>query len=99
MSKNTQRVRRSPAQWQQLVAEQADSGIAQSAFCHARGLSPSTFCHWKRKLGADSMVDEQPRLADFVELTAEVAPASEPAAGWDVELDLGAGMVLRLRRR
>ena len=100
MSKGMKRARRSPAQWQRLIAEQAESDLTQSAFCRARGISPSSLKYWKRRLAAPTA-----RIADvsepgFVELTAAVADHMVAGGGsWDVELDLGTGMVLRLRRR
>lgn len=100
MSKGTKRVRRSPARWQRLIAEQIDSGLTQSAFCRARGISPSSLKYWKRRLSAPSASAVDVPHPGFVQLTAEVV---DDAVGggerWDVELDLGTGMVLRLRRR
>jgi hypothetical protein len=59
----------------------------------------SSFGHWKRKLaGQTPKVDAA--TADFVELTADVAdPPFAHRDDWDIELELGAGLVLRLRRR
>jgi len=37
MSETTgRRIRRSESEWQQLIAEQAQSGLSQVAFCHAK---------------------------------------------------------------
>lgn len=36
--------------WQQVIQEQKTSGLSASAFCRERGLSKSSFSHWKRKL-------------------------------------------------
>lgn len=87
-------VRRSRAQWRRLVAEQAGSGLSQRAFCERRGLTYASFCGWKRRLG-DEPVSEGDGAA-FVEMAVAPAP---PSSGWDVELALGDGVVLRLRRR
>ncbi len=95
MSKDTKRMRRSPAQWLRLIAEQSESGLGQVAFCRTRGLSPSSFFHWKRKLAARPMANDEAVMADFVELTGDAAGSGS----WEVEFDLGAGIVLRLRRR
>ena len=100
MSKGAKRVRRSPAQWQRLIAEQADSELTQSAFCRARGISPASLKYWKRRLAAPSARIVDVSGPGFVELTAEVAEeAMTGGHAWDVELDLGTDMVLRLRRR
>ncbi len=96
-------VRRSEAQWRSLMTEFETSGISQHAFCARHGLAKSTFELWRRKLReartADA-IDIRPE-ALFVELSAPVTDRAEapPAApAWEVELDLGAGVVLRLRR-
>lgn len=84
-------VRRSPSEWQQLIDEQARSGLSQTAFCAARTLSTTSFQHWKRQLAAATS-PSPPWL--------ELGPLHERAAtiGWDLELELGDGVCLRLRR-
>ena len=83
-------VRRRRSDWQQLIDEQARSGQSQRAFCAARALSAKSFQHWKRQLAAAS-----PSLP-WLELGA--LPERPVATGWDLELELGAGVCLRLRR-
>jgi putative transposase len=86
-------VRRSATQWARLVAEQAESGLSQRAFCARRRIAYGSFCGWRRKLQGES-----PSTRDETAfLEVEVQPDLE--AGWDVELDLGEGVVLRMRRR
>ena len=99
MWKGTKRARRSPAQWQRLIAEEADSDLTQSAFCRARGISPSSLKYWKRRLAGLAAGADDLSGPGFVELTAVGDNVVAGCAGWDVELDLGAGMVLRVRRR
>jgi putative transposase len=83
-------VRRSPSEWQQLIDEQARSGLSQTAFCAARSVSTTSFQYWKRRLSA---------AASPSSTWLDLGPLREPgAAGWDVELELGAGVCLRLRR-
>ena len=85
------RVRRDRAQWQRLIEEQAASGLTQQAFCTRRRVAYATFCTWKRRLRDE--VNAQP--LGFVEVDLDEAPMP----GWDVELELGEGIVLRVRRR
>ncbi len=93
--------RRSRIEWQELIDEQAASGLSQKAFCAQRDIPLATFGYWKRKLrsvspslpagsGADPV-----SLADWIEL-----PTHEPASGggWQIELELGNGLCLRLRQ-
>lgn len=84
-------VRRSASDWQQLIDEQARSGQSQTAFCAARAVSQTRFQHWKRRLAATP--SSVPTWLDLGSL-----PERAPATGWDVELELGAGVCLRLRR-
>ena len=91
MSETSRRhVRRRPSEWQQLIDEQARSGLSQTAFCAARTVSTTSFQHWKRRLSA---------AASPSPTWLELGPLRESAAtGWDLELELGAGVCLRLRR-
>ena len=95
--------RRSAAQWRKLIERYEGSGQTRGKFCAASGLALSTFDLWRRKLGeTPALADEAPREALFVELTnasESVGCGSEAGTGaWEVELALGAGVVLRLRR-
>jgi hypothetical protein len=85
--------RRSAAQWERLIAEQSAGALSQRVFCARRGIAYSSFCGWKRRLGeAARGATEAPA---FIELAVE--PPGEPH--WDVELTLGTGVVVRVRRR
>ena len=97
------RARRTAAQWRKLIERFDRSGQTRGKFCAANGLALSTFDLWRRKLGeTQAAADEVHRESLFVELTNATEPAgSRTAAGagaWEVELELGAGVVLRLRR-
>jgi putative transposase len=86
------RTRRSRDEWQRLVSEQAESDLTQTAFCEANGLSVASLQYWKRKLADRS---EAIPSAPWVDL-GTLAAAGSP--GWDIELQLGDGICLRLRR-
>ena len=95
MSKIT-RTRRSANQWRKLIAEQADSGLSQEVFCKQKRLALSTFANWKRRLASGSVAEDK-RTYDpstWIDLGSLGARSS----GWDIELDLGDGVCLRLRR-
>ena len=66
------------------------SPLRGEGFCEAEGIGKSTFWRWRRRL-ADGDAGGGGR-AMFVEL------AAGPSSPWDVELELGAGVVLRVRR-
>ena len=84
------RIRRSEAEWQRLINEQADSGQTQAAFCAANGISVASFQNWKRRLVAAEVSPEP-----WLELGSL---AQQSTSAWDIELDLGDGVCLRLRR-
>lgn len=85
---------RSRAQWQGLFEEQRSSGLCQSEFCRSRGILVSTFRNARRRHGVDDTALEL--SPTFVPV--DVLEAHSPGARWDVELALGDGVVLRVRR-
>ena len=93
--------RRSKSEWQRLIDEQAASGLSQKAFCGQRGIPLATFGYWKRKLQAESLStptgsgNDSISLADWIELPTQ---GSAAGGGWQIELDLGNGLCLRLRQ-
>ena len=85
-------MRRSPEQWQELVARQLASGLTQRQFCERHELTVSAFQYWKRRVGptAASNGDDT-----FVQLAAPTTSGE----GWEVELRLGEGVVVRISQR
>jgi putative transposase len=96
--------KRSEAQWRALVSAFKNSGMSRRAFCARHGVALSTFDWWRKRLGAvprEAAAGRAQADALFVELTAPAAAIADTrrvVAAWDLELELGAGMVLRLRR-
>ena len=91
------RIKPTPTQWREIFDRYRDSGQSREQFCLEQGISFSTFSHWWTKLGKQT--SSQPVPVDtllFTELTSEPQPPVSP--GWDIELQLGADVVLRLRR-
>ena len=73
--------------WRGLIAEQGQSGQSVAAFCRERGLGPTHFFAWKKRLS-------QAGTGHFVEV--QVLPAAEPAQptmshSQAIEIRLGAG--------
>ena len=75
------------ANWRKLIEEQARSGQSVAAFRRARGMWPSSFFLWTRKLAA------KVASAGFVEAKLAARP---PASG--VVVELGARRRLRVQR-
>jgi|SRR5690606_9142497 len=87
------RAHHSAAQWQAWLHEFAVSGLSQSEFCRRKGLTLSAFYNWRKKLG--QIPEPQTPGEPFVEIKPPTMAAFPP--GWDLELELGHGRVLRLR--
>lgn len=91
----TRRVRRTASDWEQIFAAFEHSGLSQTAFCRREGLALSTFQHWKRRLAACEQTQPSPEQPAMIELGS----LDDRSAGWEVEIKLGDGVSLTLRRR
>jgi hypothetical protein len=102
MATNERRVRRSRAQWQGLIERAMRSPLSIGAFCRGEGVSTASFYSWRRRLGevapGTAVAEATGEDGAFLELGVLGGEAAGPAP-WDIELELGAGVVLRLRRR
>ena len=86
--------RRSPRRdWRALVEAQADSGESVREFCESRGLSTTYFYARRRELQQSTTSAPHVESTEFVAL-----PVQSPSAAVDVEVSLGDGVVLRVRR-
>lgn len=95
--------RRSRSQWRRLMADYEASGQSQQTFCRDHGVALSTFARWRRILaGQTAPMAAEPRGEPerlFTELTVpSPGRVLDDTPPWEVELALGAGMVLRIRR-
>lgn len=96
--------RRSASDWQHLVEGYQQSGEHRHAFCARHGVSVNTLSWWQWRLRQTVAGARRSNPTKRAPLFVEVEPADEVQqqasvpAGWDVELDLGAGMTLRVRR-
>jgi len=104
MASGTERVaRRSRAQWQSLIERGERSRLGIAAFCRAEGVSAASFYSWRKRLsrpaadGLSASAERQAPDATFLDLGALRGAGGDPAR-WDIELALGDGVVLRLRR-
>ena len=90
--KTRKRTRRTAAEWRSIMARHEAGGLTCEVFCAAEGIGRSAFWRWRRRLADEDAAVAGNGAPTFVEL-AETGTAS-----WDAELDLGAGVVLRVRR-
>ena len=84
------RTRRSAAEWRAIMARYEASGLSGEGFCEAEDIGKSAFWRWRRRLANGDAGGGGKAM--FVEI------GGGPAPSWDAELDLGAGVVLRVRR-
>jgi len=97
-NKQARRYHRSREQWQALIARAESSGRSVEAFCRSESISTASFYHWRKRLSGDRSAMSalgkppaaEPAFLDLGSLSGE--------APWELELDLGAGVVLHLRR-
>lgn len=97
--------------WQQTVRRFERSGLSAARFCEAESISTWSLYDWRRKLGGGGPVRRAVDAGgdDFVEVgmapapTGVVAgvalPSVEAAAGVELRIDLGGGLVLQILRR
>ena len=96
--------RRAADEWRALIRAFSRSSETRTQFCEHQGLALSTFDRWRSLLRQESSARAVPNTvpsnpgALFVELAEEDKPVTTVSEGWDVELELGAGLFLRLRR-
>ena len=87
-------IRRNASEWTAIMADYARSGLSQRVFCEQSELSIKSFARWRRRLR--TTVVEQP---EFVAVRAESTEEVDVTrTSWDMELELGDGMTLRIRR-
>lgn len=80
---------RTPGEWEELIGRFEQSGLSRKRFCAEASVPVSSLDYWRGKLRR-----ERPAATSgFIEL-----PAISTDSGWDVELELGGGVVLRVRR-
>ena len=100
-------VQRDAQAWWAILQRQMESGLSQVAFCAAEGLSDSSLQNWKRKFVREGRISQAPAAVSapwFAELAVpEAGVEPEPAGGpvppaWQIELELGGGVVLRIHR-
>ena len=87
--------RRSREEWERLMVEYEAGEVSQRVFCAQHGLAYSSFGYWRKQLRGALTAEGKPMPA-LVELPAWSGMAVE-AAPWRLELDLGEGIVLRVR--
>jgi len=89
--------RRTPEQWQALVADQQTSQLSAPEYCKQHDIAYASFSKWRTKLNPVAKRDESDNTAPFVELTAS-SNVDSSELKWHIELDLAPGVQLRIAR-
>lgn len=94
--------RRTQAQWVQLIEGQCNSELTIEAYCKQHQVTVSNFYAWRAKLKKQSAHEVANRPAskenDWIPLVPPPSPLPQSAeSAWAVELDLPAGITLRVR--
>jgi len=104
---STRRIQHDQSYWQQLVEQQANSGLSGAAFCRQQDIRYANFMSWRKKLQVPKAHSEASPQSAFIELTAPAQVASAASRQQElqnestlcVELSLGSGIELRITRR
>jgi len=83
--------RRTPAQWQSLVAQWQQSGQSATQFCKDNDIGYASFCNWRKQL-IESSEPERQAPSQFIDLSA-LQPQGHQ---WHIVLSLGNGVELTL---
>jgi len=102
--------RREASEWRAIIERQQASVQSQARFCQAEGLALSTFSCWRRILqqsgvraaALESQAERESVDTPMFTVLTEPAPGEheglEGERGWEMELELGPGVRLRIRR-
>ena len=84
--------RRSTEQWQALITLSEQSSLSDKEFCIEHKINTSSFYKWRKALQIDSL------SPDFINITAAIDPPVKPLnIDWQVEIELGNGVILRVK--
>ena len=87
---------RTREEWTRIFHDQSASGLSRKAFCERHAITLSSFDNAKARLRGRAMVPSAEPA--FLGVVVEDSPPVPREPGWDMELSLGGGVVLRLRR-
>ncbi len=94
------RVVHNEASWKQLIAQYETGSVTQKSFCQQHRISVSSFHKWRNRFKHNEDVDH------FINISKAIIPTQHKSQSaieqesptWLVELELGQGMVLRVRK-
>ena len=98
--KRRHKTQRTKAQRKALIDEYTHSGLTQTAFCKQHKIATSSLHQWRRQFSdkplSSEFIDISEPLAKIVEVPQAIVEDLPQTPHWQVELELGAGVVLRV---
>jgi transposase-like protein len=93
------RVVHNEASWKQLIAQYETGSLTQKSFCQQHRISVSSLHKWRNRFKQDE------DSTHFIDISKAIVPtqhtsqsaSEQESPAWLVELELGQGMVLRVR--
>lgn len=93
--------RRSRKEWTALIQRCESGGSGVTAFCRREAVSTASYYLWRKRLRQEGAAPSAPDIPTTVDSSAPtfLELGQLPGqAGWELELDLGGGVVVRLKR-
>ena len=91
--KRATRIHRSESDWQKIIQQHATSGLTVRAFCKQHQVGDKSFYLWRSRLETPTVESPSINLVDITDIVN-----TSPLSCWHIELDLGDGIKLNLRR-
>ena len=91
------KVHRTAKQWHQLVSEFDPSQHTVNTYCKANKIGTSSFYKWKDKLGLPELTEKE-EIPAFIPIQTQPPSSTQKTPEWDLELELGHGIILRLSK-
>ena len=83
---------RSTEQWRSLISESKQSPLSDKHFCLKNQIPTSSFYKWRK------LFQQENHPSDFIDITATIdSPTQITDTAWQVELELGNGVILRVK--
>ena len=92
------RVRRTRAEWQQIIGEYENANLTQKEFCVENNLGSVSFSKWYHRLRQNQDTGFVALVAPDALPSKQTPIAMEKTSGFEVRLELGDGLVLHLSR-
>ena len=90
--------RRTRSEWQSIVEEHQTSGLTAQEFCKRHNLAYQSLLKWRSVLSKESQPSPATNSIEFTPSHPINQPHSSSNSGWDIEIEVGPAMTLRIRQ-